>query len=241
MELDFAFMEKAFPFLLKALPLTLFLTGLVLLLSFVPAFLMAQKRIESRGIGEKLITFYISFIRGTPLVLQILLMYALLPSLLNQLVKLLGLTFDVFQGINPLWYAVIVFTLNTTALMSEIFRSAILSVSAGQMEAGLTIGLTKFQTNVEVILPQALSSAIPNLCSLTVNLIKGTSLAFFMGVKDIMAAAKIQAAYGYNYIEAYLEVFLLYLVVCTLVQIVYKILEIRFGWYREPLIKSLFI
>ncbi len=233
MELDFAFMEKALPFLLQAIPLTLFLTGLVLALSFIPAFLMAQKRIESHGIGERAIAIYVSFIRGTPLVLQILLMYALLPSLLNVFVKFMGWDFDVFRGVNPLWYAVIVFTLNTTALMSEIFRSAILSVSAGQMEAGLTIGLTKFQTNVQVILPQALSSAIPNLCSLTVNLIKGTSLAFFMGVKDIMAAAKIQAAYGYNYIEAYLEVFLLYLVICTVVQLVYKVLEIRFGWYRR--------
>ena len=233
MELDFEFMEKAFPFLLKAIPLTLFLAGLVLLLSFVPAFLMAEKRIEGHGFLERGVALYVSFIRGTPLVLQILLVYALLPSVLNYIVKLCGSSFDVFHGVNPLWYAVVVFTLNTTAMMSEIFRSAILSVSSGQMEAGLTIGLTKFQTNVEIILPQALSSAIPNLCSLTVNLIKGTSLAFFMGVKDIMAAAKIQAAYGYNYIEAYLEVFLLYLIICTFIQVVYKLLEIHFGWYRR--------
>lgn len=173
-----------------------------------------------------------SFIRGTPLVLQILLMYTLLPSLLNAAFKAMGSSFDVFHGVNPLWYAIIVFTLNTTALLSEVFRSAILSVSAGQMEAGLTIGLSRFQTYVQIIIPQALTSALPNICNLTVNLIKGTSLAFFMGIKDIMAAAKIQAAYGYNYIEAYLEVFILYIIVCTVVQVLYKIFEKHVGLYR---------
>ena len=193
---------------------------------------MAEKRIGARGWGEKAIALYVSFIRGTPLVLQILLMYTLLPSLLNAAFKAMGSSFDVFHEVNPLWYAIIVFTLNTTALLSEVFRSAILSVSAGQMEAGLTIGLSRFQTYVQVIIPQALTSALPNICNLTVNLIKGTSLAFFMGIKDIMAAAKIQAAYGYNYIEAYLEVFILYIIVCTVVQVLYKIFEKHVGLYR---------
>ena len=232
MELDFSFMRQALPFLLKALPMTLFLTALVLLLSIVPAFLMAEKRIGAVGIGEKGVALYVSFIRGTPLVLQILLMYTLLPSMIQSLVKAMGMDFDVFHGINPLWYAVIVFTLNTTALFSEVFRSALLSVSEGQMEAGLTIGLSRFQTNVQIIIPQALTSALPNICNLTVNLIKGTSLAFFMGIRDIMVAAKIQASYGYNYIEAYLEVFILYVIVCTAVQVLYKIFEKRAGLYR---------
>lgn len=183
-------MQHALPFLLKALPVTLFITALVLLLSLAPAFLMAEKRIGAGGIGERLITLYVSFIRGTPLVLQILLMYTLLPSLLNGAVKAMGSSFDVFHGVNPLWYAIIVFTLNTTALLSEVFRSAILSVSEGQMEAGLTIGLSRFQTYVQVIIPQALTSALPNICNLTVNLIKGTSLAFSWGLRTLWQLPK---------------------------------------------------
>lgn len=100
--LDYAFMEKALPFLLKAIPVTLGLTFLVLVLSFLPALFLADRRIRGRGWGEKLITLYISFIRGTPLVLQILLLYALLPSLLHSLVQMAGLSFDVFHGVNPL-------------------------------------------------------------------------------------------------------------------------------------------
>ena len=101
--LDYAFMEKALPFLLKAIPVTLGLTFLVLVLSFLPALFLADRRIRGRDWGEKLITLYISFIRGTPLVLQILLLYALLPSLLHSLVQMAGLSFDVFHGVNPLW------------------------------------------------------------------------------------------------------------------------------------------
>ena len=167
MELDLSFMEEALPFLIKAIPVTIFITAATLILSLVPAFLMAEKRVRGGGKGkaEKLIMLYISFIRGTPLVLQVLLVYALMPSILNSIVKALGLPIDVFHDINPLWYAVTVFTINTTALLSEIFRSAMLAVPEGQMEAGLTIGLSRFQTWIHVVVPQALTSALPNLCN----------------------------------------------------------------------------
>ena len=135
MELDLSFMEEALPFLIKAIPVTIFITAATLILSLVPAFLMAEKRVRGGGKGkaEKLIMHYISFIRGTPLVLQVLLVYALMPSILNSIVKALGLPIDVFHDINPLWYAVTVFTINTTALLSEIFRSAMLAVPEGAL------------------------------------------------------------------------------------------------------------
>lgn len=232
MELDTTFMAEAFPVMVKAVPLTLFLAVLSLVLSLVPAFLMALARIKGHGLLDKAVGAYVSVIRGTPLILQILLLYSLLPSFLNMLVKSAGSDFNVFESINPFWYAVIVFTLHTIALLSEVFRSAILSVPEGQMEAGLTAGLSRFHVYREVIIPQALVSAVPNICNISVNLIKGTSLAFFMGVKDIMAEAKIEAAFGYNYIEAYLEVFLFYIVICTVVQVAYKLLENSVGFYR---------
>lgn len=232
MELDTEFMAEALPAIIKAVPLTLFLAALSLALALVPAFLMALARIKGRGFADKAVTAYVSIIRGTPLILQILLLYSLLPSFLNMIVKASGSGFNVFEGINPFWYAVVVFTLHTIALLSEVFRSAILSVPVGQMEAGLTIGVSRFQVYKEVVIPQALVSAIPNLCNISVNLIKGTSLAFFMGVKDIMAEAKIEAAFGYNYIEAYLEVFIFYIIICTIVQVVYKLTERAVGSYR---------
>lgn len=133
---------------------------------------------------------------------------------------------------DPIYYAIVVFTLNTVALLTEVFRSALMSVSSGQLEAGVSIGLSEFQTYVRVIIPQALVTALPGICNITVNLIKGSSLAFLMTVKDVMAVGKIAASFGYNYIEAYLDAFLVYLILCTIIQLAYAGAERRFGAYR---------
>lgn len=108
----------------------------------------------------------------------------------------------------------------------------LMSVSSGQLEAGVSIGLSEFQTYVRVIIPQALVTALPGICNITVNLIKGSSLAFLMTVKDVMAVGKIAASFGYNYIEAYLDAFLVYLILCTIIQLAYAGAERRFGAYR---------
>lgn len=221
MEFNVQFMEDAFPLLLKAVPVTLAMTAAVLMLSLLPAFVMAAARAEKKKWASRFIALYVSFIRGTPLILQLLLLYSLLPSLLNWYFKSIGSDFNVFEAVKPFWYGVMVFTLHTTALLSEVFRSAILSVPAGQMDAGLSVGMKQSSVYWRIILPQALRSAIPNICNVTIGLIKGTSLAFFLGVKDIMAEARVQASFGFNYVEAYLDVFLLYLLICTIVQILY--------------------
>ncbi len=83
------------------------------------------------------------------------------------------------------------------------------------------------------MIPQAIVSALPNICNTTVNLLKSTSLAFMMTVKDITAVAKLNAAYGYNYIEAYLIIFFIYIVLCTVVQLLFKMLERYFSSYKR--------
>ena len=159
-------------------------------------------------------------------------LYSLLPSLLNVLVKDMGLEINVFEAVDPFWYAVFIFTINTIALLTEAFRSALLAIPKGQLEAGLAGGLSELQTYLHVIIPQALVMALPSIANITVNLIKGTSLAFLMTVKDITAVGKVAASYGYNYIEAYLDVFLVYLVLCTVVQLLFAAAERRVGAFR---------
>ena len=232
MELDTAFMADTFLKIWSGIGTTLGLTALSLLIAIPFAFYMALLRIRGNVLGSSLTKAYVSFVRGTPIVLQILLFYSLLPSFLNVVVKSLGLDFNVFESIDPFWYAVIIFALNTTALLSEVFRSALLSIPRGQLEAGVSIGLSPFQTYRKIIIPQAAVVALPAVCNITVNLIKGTSLAFLMTVKDVLAVGKIAASYGYNYIEAYLDVVVVYLIVCTVVQLAYKLAENRMGSFR---------
>ena len=232
MELDLDFMYATFFKILAGISTTLELTVLALAIAAPIAFYMAVLRIRQAWLGGSAVRLYVSFVRGTPIILQILLLYSLLPSLLNAAVQGLGIDFNVFDNIDPFWYAVIVFSLNTIALMSEVFRSALLSVSRGQLEAGLSIGLSKWETYAHIIVPQAMVVALPNLCNITVNLIKGTSLAFLMTVKDVLAIGKIAASFCYNYIESYIDVFFVYIILCTLIQAGYSLAETRVGTFR---------
>lgn len=232
MELDYGFMIETFYKIWDGIGVTLGLTALSLIIALPISFYMAVIRLRGHKLGTGITRFYISFVRGTPLVLQILLMYSLLPSFLNFALKSMGSSFNIFESVNPFWYAVIVFSLNTIALLAEVFRSALMSIDKGQMEAGVSVGLTEWQTYRQIIIPQALVVALPAVSNITVNLIKGTSLAFLMTVKDVLAIGKIAASYGYNYIEAYLDVFVVYIIVCTIVQLVYRIAEKRIGAFR---------
>lgn len=232
MELNVDFMVKTFWVILKGIPTTLQITLVSLLVAAPISFFMALIRIYQVRVLRQLVQVYVSFIRGTPIVLQILVVYSLVPSLLNYVVKNFGWNINIFD-IDPIFYAYIVFTLNTAALLSEVFRSALLSIHEGQIEAGLSVGMSLAQVYIRIIIPQAMVAALPNMANLSVNLIKNTSLAFLMTVKDITATGKIAASYGYNYIEAYVDVFLVYLVLCTLIQLLFRFAEKHVGAFRQ--------
>ncbi len=230
---NLSFLKETFFAALTGIPVTLQITAVTLLLSTPLAFFMAQHRIEKRPIRGKLAAGYVSLMRGTPIVLQILFFYSLLPTVLNYFIReVLGLNFNIFR-MNPIVYAYLVFTLNTTAILAEIFRSALETVGHGQMEVAMTVGLTKWQAYTSIIIPQAIVSALPNLCNATINLLKSTSLAFMMSVQDVTAIAKVRAAYGYNYIEAYLDVCFVYIILCTVIQLLFYFIEKHVSIYKR--------
>ena len=224
MQLDFSYLIRTFWLCVKAIPVTLEITIVSLLLAFIPALLIALCRIYHIKVLEQIGQVFVSFIRGTPMVLQILIVYSIMPSLLNSFVKLAGLSVNVFD-LNPIIYAFVVFGINSAATLSEAFRSAITAVPHGQIEAALCAGLTPFQTFRRIVFPQAAVSALPNLCSITVILIKNTSLAFMMTVREITGVAKIEAAYGYNYVESYIDIFVIYIFVCLAVELIFRKIE----------------
>lgn len=209
---------------LSGVPVTLGIMIVAILLSFFPALFLALGRLyKVKGVtGFSII--YLAFIRSTPPILLILFFYSLFPSVLNSLLK--GTGINVFE-INPIFYAFIIFSLMTTGSLSEIIRSAILTVDKGQLEATQAIGLSNTQAYLRIIFPQALRSALPNLCNLVINLVKGTSLVFVMTVKDITAIAKVEAAYGYQYFESYFVIFIIYILICGIIQYIFRSLEKR--------------
>jgi len=231
MELNFSFLQKTFLLALHGIPTALFITISSLLLATLPAYFLALARLYKTKFFSKFATIYISFIRGIPMVVQILIIYSLLPSLLNSIFKFFGNSASVFS-MNPLVYAVTVFTLVTIASLSEVIRAAIMTVDKGQLDAAQALGMKPLQSFKLIIIPQAIQEAIPNLSTLTVSLFKETSLCFLMTVKDITAIAKIEASYGYNYIESYIAIFIIYLIVCSLIQLFFYICEVISKIYR---------
>ena len=226
--MDLNYIVNTFLVTLKGIPVTLIIMVVAILLSFIPALLLALGQIyKVRGVRTFSVV-YLAFIRATPPILLILFFYSLFPSLLNQIFKSLGSQVDVFK-FNPLYYAFIIYSMMTTGSLSEILRSAILTVDKGQLEAAQAIGLTNFQAYRRVVFPQALRSALPNLANLVINLVKGTSLVFVMTVKDITALAKIEASHSYQYSESYLVIFVIYLIICGLIQWIFRGLEKRYA------------
>ena len=224
--MDFNFISKAFLATLGGVPVTLLIMVVSILLSFFPALFLALGQIYKVKGVRSFSVIYLAFIRATPPILLILFFYSLFPSLLNSFFKSIGSHFNVFE-INPIYYAFIIFSLMTTGSLAEILRSAILTVDKGQLEAAQTIGLTNRQAYIRIVFPQALRSALPNLCNLVINLVKGTSLVFVMTIKDITAIAKVEASYGYQYFESYLVIFILYIVICGVIQWGFNRLEKR--------------
>ena len=226
--MDLNYIVNTFLVTLKGIPVTLIIMVVAILLSFIPALLLALGQIyKVRGVRTFSVV-YLAFIRATPPILLILFFYSLFPSLLNQIFKNLGSQVDVFK-FNPLYYAFIIYSLMTTGSLSEILRSAILTVDKGQLEAAQAIGLTNFQAYRRIVFPQALRSALPNLANLVINLVKGTSLVFVMTVKDITALAKVEASHSYQYSESYLVIFVIYLIICGLIQWMFRSLEKRYA------------
>ena len=220
--MDIQYIISTFLKTLAGVPVTLGIMLVSIILSFFPAlFLALGRHYKVKGVTSFSI-IYLAFIRSTPQILLILFFYSLFPSLLNNLFK--GTGINVFN-IPPIAYAFVIFSLMTIGSLSEIIRSAILTVDKGQLEAAQAIGLTNSQAYIRIIFPQALRSALPNLCNLVINLVKGTSLVFVMTVKDITAIAKVEAAYGYQYFESYLVIFLMYTLICGLIQFLFNKLE----------------
>ncbi|HBC27869.1 MAG TPA: amino acid ABC transporter permease [Ruminococcaceae bacterium] len=219
------FLQTAYD-VLSGIPITVLVVLFSLAVAFPLGLLLAIVREKKVRFFSAAASLYVSFMRGTPMIVQIYVVYNSMPMILSAFFEQAGIKADVF-GINPLLYALIVFALNTTAVLCEVFRSALSTVDAGQMEAALTNGLTEVQAYRRIIIPQMMVSASANLCNASIELLKNTSLVFYMTVMDIMGIIKTKAALGYNYFEGYTLAFLVYLVLCYMVQGIFRTIENR--------------
>jgi His/Glu/Gln/Arg/opine family amino acid ABC transporter permease subunit len=224
--LDWSFMVDVLPALARALPVTLNITVVSMCLALPLALATALVRISRVPVLGQVAALYVSFMRGTPLLVQIYLSYYGLPKYLNWLGDRYGWSLDV-SGIPAVAFIYLAFTLNVGAYASEIVRAAIEAIDRGQMEAALSVGMTRWQGMRRIVLPQAFAIALPSLGNSVIALVKDTSLAFLVSVVEVMGEAKIQGARGLQFFEVYLAAALVYWVVCIAIERGVAVLERR--------------
>lgn len=224
--LNFEFMGRAIFEIIKFIPVTLNITVVSIIFAFIIALTTALIRINKIPFLNGIVKFYVSFTRGTPLLVQIYLSYYGLPKFLDYINMKYNKEIDI-AAVPAILFVYIAFSFNVGAYLSETFRAAILSVEKGQIEGALSLGMTKFQSMIRIVLPQAFVYALPNLGNTIISLIKDTSLAFIISVVEMMGQAKIIGAQGLNFFEVYIVVAFLYWIICILVEKIVSILENR--------------
>ncbi|QDW73899.1 amino acid ABC transporter permease [Lachnospiraceae bacterium KGMB03038] len=185
--------------MIEVLPVTISLTVLSFVASLILAILIAVIDYFRVPVIRQICEVYVSFFRGTPLIPQLFLLYFGIPTFIPSL-----------RSVPAFTVCVIGLTLNSAAYMKEVVRGALLSVSEGQKEAALAHGMTSMQTMFRIVLPQATRVAVPSLFNNLVDIVKGTSMAFTIGVIEITATANLRASVTFNYFEAYMVLMLLY-------------------------------
>ncbi|KXF81876.1 amino acid ABC transporter permease [Enterovibrio coralii] len=216
MGFDLNYMLALFPILLKYLGITLEMSLVGFAAALVLSVLLALVRVFKVKVLDAFVVVYISFFRGTPLLVQLFLLYYGLPQV-----------FPIFVGMDAFTAAVLGLSLHFSAYMAESIRAAILGIDKSQMEASLSIGMTKLQAMRRIILPQAARVATPSLMNYFIDMIKSTSLAFTLGVAEIMAKAQMEASSSFKFFEAFLAVALIYWLVVIVFTQVQSVLEGR--------------
>lgn len=201
-----------------SIPLALISFAIGMMIALVVALIRIVPRTGwLHEIVYRLARIYVSAIRGTPMLVQLFIIFYGLPSV--------GVKLDPFPS------AIIAFSLNIGAYASETVRASILSIPKGQWEAGSTVGLTYLQTFRHVILPQALRVSVPPLSNTFISLVKDTSLASLVLVTELFKQAQIITARNYEFMLVYTEAAFIYWAICLFLTFIQGKLETRLDRY----------
>jgi L-cystine transport system permease protein len=219
-----------FPFFLTEIAVAFSYIPIVAALSVLPlAFgsilggALAFSRIYRIRAIQSFAKAYVVIMRSIPLLLQMFLVFYLFKGL-----------YDFFgweaSGLNKFTMVVLAFTMNAAGFLSEGIRSALLSVEAGQFEAGYSVGMTRMQAAVHFVLPQSLPVAIPMLGSAFIGIVQGSAAAYLLGVVEMIQATSMKTAGNYRFLEAYCAVALIYWGMTILIE--------RFTFYIERRVRK---
>ena len=212
--MDFELIQRALPILLMGAGVTIEITAFSVAIGFFIGLFVGIARISQFKILRIMAAVYADCIRGTPLLVQIFLIYFALPMAIGQRVE-------------PFIAAVAACGINSGAYVSEIFRAGIQAIDVGQMEAGRSLGLTWWQTMRFIILPQAFKNILPPLGNEFIAMLKDSSLVSVIGFEELTRRGQLIIAQTYGSFEIWMTVAVLYLIMTMAISRIAAFLEKR--------------
>lgn len=214
------YMLQIIPAIAGGFQVTLSLFFIVIILSVPGGLLLALLRLSTNRVVTSIVDAYVYVMRGTPLMLQILLIYYGLPFMI-----------DGFE-LTDMTAAVLSFVLNYIAYLCEIFRSGIQSIPKGQYEGAKVLGFTYVQTMYKIILPQVIKRVLPPLANETITLLKDTSLVYVLAMNDILRITRSIVQRDFD-ITAFIVAGVFYLAMTFMLTKLYQYLERRMAIYED--------
>lgn len=233
---DLSYMISTVPEIISYLPVTLYLAFISGAIALVLGFLVALVRYFRVKVLSQICLVYISFIRGTPAMVQLVMAYYGIPVLLRSINAQFQTNLSI-NGVPASVFAIVALSFNSAAFMSETIRSAMLSVDAGQLEACYSVNMTTRQALTHVVMPQAFTVALPSLGNSFISLLKETSLVFYISVVEMMAAARIVGGRSFRFFEVYVVVALIYWACCLTLERLLAFIEKRIRRYERRAVK----
>ena len=219
MVFNFEFCLEVLKKCVQAIPPTLYLTLGAFLIGMIIAVVIALIRYKEVPIFDKIFQFYVSFIRGTPVMLQLYIVYYMIPMALDSVLEKTNLSFRTNQ-IEIKVLVLIALTLNVSAYLSEIIRGGLVSLGKGEIEAAYSIGMTPAMVIRRVIIPQVFVLCIPNFSANLISVLQASSLAYFVSLQEVTGTAKIMASNNWKYFEAFVATGIIYWLLTVMIELI---------------------
>ncbi len=216
----------------EALQIVVLVTILGFLLAIIIGFALAMGLVSNNKVLNRIIIIFQEVIRGTPLLVQLVYVYYVMPLLIEIVAYLIGIE-NFSYSISSTVAGILGLSINYGTYLSEVIRSAILSINVGQMEAALSLGFTKTQAMFRIVLPQAFKNSIPVFGNYLVMMVKDTSLMAYITAQEFLMVTKAYTAQSFLTIESYTILALVYLVICIPLALVVKLLEKQMNKHRR--------
>lgn len=226
---DISYVLEYFIKLLPTLKITLLIVAGSIVIGLGVGFIVALPQLYNIPVLKRLSQIYLSFFRGTPILIQLFLFYYGLPEILK------AVSLDVSK-VPALYFVILTYALHSGAYLAEMIRAAVGAVDRGQVEAAYAVGMTGFQAFTRIVLPQAMSISVPVFANLVIANLKDTSLAFSLGIMELTGKSQTLAVMSRHFVETYISLAIIYFIISFGLEKLFLLLERRLQRHERQLV-----